>query len=180
MRTLANVVDEYLVLGAQQGQVEAFESLARRWHPRLLRHARRLTGETEGAQEAVQDAWLSIARGLARLQDPASFGAWALRVTGRRCADWIADRQRRRLHLSSAAADHETTAAEPAHVTPDVLITIRQALRQLPPDQRALLAMVYVEGLSLAEVANALDVPVGTVKSRLFHARAEIRAVLEV
>lgn len=75
MRTLANVVDEYLVLGAQQGQVEAFESLARRWHPRLLRHARRLTGETEGAQEAVQDAWLSIARGLARLQDPASFGA---------------------------------------------------------------------------------------------------------
>lgn len=50
----------------------------------------------------------------------------------------------------------------------------------MPPDQRALLAMVYVEGLSLAEVANALDVPVGTVKSRLFHARAEIRAVLEV
>lgn len=87
MRSREQVVDELLVLGAQARQVEAFEHLAARWHPRLLRHAWRLTGDLEGAQEAVQEAWMGVARGLWRLKDPASFGPWALRIVSRRCAD---------------------------------------------------------------------------------------------
>ncbi len=178
MRSREQVVDEMLVLGAQARRVEAFERLAVRWHPRLLRHARRLTGDPEGALEAVQEAWVSIARDLRRLQDPACFGPWALRITRRRCADWIARRQRTRRRTTEL--DARSQAAAPADGRGDDLARVRDALRRLNPERRALMALFYVEGLSVAEIARVLDIPVGTVKSRLYHARERLRAALEV
>jgi RNA polymerase sigma factor (sigma-70 family) len=177
VRARERVVDELLVLAAQARDVRAFERLASRWHPRLLRHAARLTGDADAAEDAVQEAWVAIARGLGRLVDPAAFGAWALRITGRRCADWIARRQRtrRRFTALEAAADVPVAPAERA----DDVALVREAVRRLETPERALLAMHYVEGLSLGEIAGALGVPVGTVKSRLYHARERLRAVLE-
>jgi RNA polymerase sigma-70 factor (ECF subfamily) len=177
MRSREQVVDEMLVLAAQTGRDEAFELLAKRWHPRLLRHASRLTGDADGAREAAQEAWLSIVRGLGRLHDPACFGAWALRITGRRCADWVGRRQRTR-RRRSALAEESIRPQEPSDREGAELV--RDALRSLDPERRALLAMFYVEGLTVAEIARVLDVPAGTVKSRLYHARERLRAALEV
>ena len=177
MRTREQVVDELLVLAAQARDVRAFERLASRWHPRLLRHARRLTDDAEGAQEAVQEAWLAIARGLGRLADPAAFGAWALRITGRRCADWIARRQRlrQRFEALEAAADVPSPVTAPA----DDVSLLRETLRRLGAEQRTLLAMYYVDDMPLRQIAYALGIPVGTIKSRLYHARKLLRAELE-
>ena len=86
MRQREHVVDELLVLATQAGHTDAFEQLARRWHPRLLRHALRLTGDPDGAREAAQETWAVVARSISRLKDPACFGPWALRIAGRRCA----------------------------------------------------------------------------------------------
>ena len=176
MRSREQVVEDMLVLAAQAREVEAFERLAARWYPRLLRHALRLTGDLEGAREAVQEAWVAIARGLGRLKDPARFGAWALRITNRRCADWIVRRQRHR---------NRTTTLEAAGQTPDPrrgdrLALVRDLLRRLDPERRALMAMFYVEGLSVAEIATVMGLPAGTVKSRLHNAREHLRETLEV
>jgi len=178
MRSRERVVDEMLVLAAQARQVEAFERLAVRWHPRLVRHARRLTGDAEGAQEAVQDAWIAVARGLCRLKDPARFGPWALRIVTRRSADWIGRRQRTRQR--TATLDAASQAQAPPDAPNDDRARVREALRRLAPEQRALIAMFYVEALTVAEIADVLEVPAGTVKSRLFHARERLRAALEV
>jgi len=178
MRTRGQVVDEMLVLAAQAGETAAFERLARRWHPRLLRHAFRLTGDVEGSRDAVQDAWVSIARGLRRLRDPARFGPWALRITGRRCADWIAIRRTARSRASSLDVANEVP--RPPAYREDDLSRVRDALRRLAPERRTLMAMFYVEGMSVHEIAAALGVPPGTVKSRLYHAREHLRATLEV
>ncbi len=178
MRTREQVVDEMLVLGAQARRPAAFQALAERWHPRLLRHALRLTGDAEGAREAVQDAWLAIARGLPRLHDPARFGPWALRITTRRCADWIAVRRRARSREGGLALAEGPAASAPE--PDDRLETVIDVVRRLEPDHRALVAMYYLEGLSVAEVARALEIPAGTVKSRLHAARERLRAALEV
>ena len=178
MRTRERIVDEWLVLAVQARRADAFERLAARWHPRLLRHAWRLTGDAEGAREAVQDAWLAVALGIGRLRDPAAFGAWALRITTRRCTDWIAHRRRQRRRLADlGAAEAVAAAADPPD---DDVARVREAIRRLGPDERALLAMYYTEGFGVAEIAAALGIPVGTVKSRLYHARERLRAVLEV
>jgi len=178
MTSRERVVDEMLVLAAQVGQIDAFERLAARWYPRLLRHARRLTGNAEGAREAVQDAWVAIARGLGRLDDPARFGPWAFRITGRRCGDWIERRARTRRR--SAGMDKAGDAPATTDALGDALARARDALRRLDPQRRALMAMFYIEGLSVAEIAQALELPAGTVKSRLYHAREGLRAALEV
>ena len=178
MRTREQVIDEMLVLAAQGRHVEAFEHLAKRWHPRLLRHAYRLTGDSEGARDAVQEAWVAIARGLHRLEDPARFGGWALRITQRRCVDWIA--RRRRTRSRTAHLEAASTAEVARTVEDDAVTRARDALRHLDPQRRALMSMFYVEGLSVVEIAHVLEIPIGTVKSRLYAARERLRAILEV
>jgi RNA polymerase sigma-70 factor (ECF subfamily) len=178
VRTREAVVNDLLVLAAQGGDPGAFEHLATRWHPRLFRHARRLIGDMDGARDATQEAWVAIVRGLGRLRDPASFGPWALRLTDRRCADWIARRCQARSRTD--ARDPAAVPASPAGADADNLSRVRDALRQLDRNDRLLLAMFYLEGFSVAEIAHAGAVPPGTVKSRLFHARERLRAVLEV
>lgn len=73
------ILDELLVLRCQAGDRAALDLLVERWNPRLLRLARRLT-QSDDADEVVQEAWLAIVRGVARLQDPALFPSWALRI----------------------------------------------------------------------------------------------------
>jgi RNA polymerase sigma-70 factor (ECF subfamily) len=178
VRTREDVIDDLLVLAAQAGDLGAFERLATRWHPRLFRHARRMTGDVEGARDATQEAWVAIVRGLGRLKDPARFAPWALRITGRRCADWIA--RRRQARSRNAGRDPASVVISPAGPDADDLSRVRDALRRLDRSDRLLLAMFYLEGFSVPEIAHACSVPPGTVTSRLFHARERLRAVLEV
>ncbi|MBN8552327.1 MAG: sigma-70 family RNA polymerase sigma factor [Caulobacterales bacterium] len=172
-------LDIALVRLAQGGSDVAFERLARRWDARLAAHAWRLLGDREAAREAVQSAWLEIARGLKSLRDPVAFPAWVFRITTRQAAVVIRTRQaERRLAqgLAAAAATEPQTTPPPQ---PDEAATLHAAIRNLPPDQRAALALHHFEALSVAEVAVALDAPVGTIKTRLMHARRKLRAALE-
>ena len=179
MRTRGDVIDDLLVLASQAGDASAFERLVARWHPRLLRHARRLTGDADAASDVAQDTWIAVVRGLPRLRDPARFGAWALRIAGRRAADWIGRRVRARTRV--AAAHEALKGAAGADAAADDRITrLRTAVRALAAPDRLLVTLYYVDGYSVAETAVIVGVPAGTVKSRLFHARERLRAELEV
>jgi RNA polymerase sigma-70 factor (ECF subfamily) len=170
------IYDQWLVLRSQDGDAQAFSELVKRWTPRLWRHARRLL-DTEGeANDATQDAWLSITGGLNRLNDPAAFRRWAYRIVTRRCADRI--RNSRRTRRSEADAARPELAPAPLH-DGDEIDRLRAAIRTLPADRRLVLSLLYVDSLSVAEIASALEIPAGTVKSRLRLARDELRRILE-
>jgi RNA polymerase sigma-70 factor (ECF subfamily) len=167
-------LDAFLVASARAGDRRSFAMLVTRWDSKLRAHAWRLLGDPDLARDVVQQAWTDIVRGFARLQDDGAFAAWAYRIVSRRCAGAIgAARQRRRL-ASALAAEPEAPASEP----PD-FAALRAAVRTLPPEQRAAVALFHYEDLSIAETAVALDVPAGTVKTRLMHARRKLRALLE-
>jgi RNA polymerase sigma-70 factor (ECF subfamily) len=173
----ARVLDEYLVVSAKAGDREAFELLARRWHKKLVAHAWRLTGDPEAARDAAQTGWSEISRGLRRLEDERAFPAWAYRIVSRACARQIGALVRQR-QLQSAVS----TEPMPSHPGEERRLeaeTIRAAMTKLPAEQRAAIALFHFEELSVAEVAVALHVPVGTVKTRLMHARHKLRAALE-
>ncbi len=169
-------MDEYLVVAARDGERRAFEHLARRWHPRLVAHAWRLTGDLEKARDAAQGGWIEIIRGLSRLRDERAFPAWAYRIVSRRCARAIGQAQRDRSLLKAFAAEPEIAAGETGLMDEAKL---HAAIRALPPVQRAAVALFHFEEMSVAEVAVALDSPVGTIKTRLMHARRALRVVLE-
>ncbi|TYT26663.1 sigma-70 family RNA polymerase sigma factor [Luteimonas viscosa] len=179
-RDSGRIFDEYLAASARAGDRVAWERLVARWHPRLLRHAWRLTGQPEQARDAVQDAWLEILRGIRGLDDAAAFPAWALRIVTRRCQRMFRDAGRERAGLAGVATDPTLAhALEPTGETAAELRNVLGAMSGLPAEQRAALSLYYLEHLGVAEIAVALDIPPGTVKTRLMHARRRIRARLE-
>lgn len=180
-RDAERIYDEYLAASAQAGDRLAWERLVTRWHPRLHRHAWRLTGQPDRAHDLVQDAWLDIYRGLRGLDDVVAFPAWALRIVTRRCQRAFHERDRERDGVSAWLAEHDPDAHD-SGVTGEVAVDVARVqaeMQRLPPAQRAALSLFHLEHLSIAEIAIALDVPPGTVKTRLMHARRTIRAKLE-
>jgi RNA polymerase sigma factor (sigma-70 family) len=173
----ARLLDEYLVVAAMAGNRTAFSQLVQRWHKRFVAHAWRLTGDQDSAREAVQSSWVEIVRGLSRLQDERAFPAWAYRIVSRACARQIGNRVRQR-NLGAALIKEP----DPEAPDPDARLMegrLRTTIHCLPPEQRAAIALFYFEEMSVAEVAVALDVPVGTVKTRLLHGRRKLRAAME-
>jgi len=179
-RNKERVLDEYLAASARSGDRAAFSRLAERWHGKLYAHACRLTGDQELARDVVQEGWGDIVRGLSRLNDATTFPAWAYRIVTRRAADAIRSAQRsRRLNAAYAVEPKlEIEGSEKVEAHTDGA-PIRKAMAALPADQRVTIALFYREDFSVAETAAALGVPVGTVKTRLMHARRKIRASLE-
>lgn len=181
-RDSERIYDEYLVASAQAGDPAAWERLVVRWQPRLLRHAWRLTGHADRAADRVQDAWVDIWKGLRRLDDVASFPAWAFRIVTRRCQrSWRAAGQAHAdlLDIADTPHDSDDAAAADAMARDIDLARVQAAMAALPPAQRAALSLFHLEDLSVAEISVALDVPPGTVKTRLMHARRKLRARLE-
>jgi RNA polymerase sigma-70 factor (ECF subfamily) len=176
-------VTELLVLRAQAGHADALSLLVRAWHERLERHAQRLTGHQEAGRDVLQEAWIDVARGLRSLEDPTRFGAWVYRIVTRRSALWVRQQERRRRHEQGTAAA-QSAARSPgsqrdAEQRADTIDEVRNALEQLPPRDQALLELRYLQVFSIQEIALALDIPAGTVKSRLFHARQHLKDQLE-
>ena len=169
---LDRVHDELLVVLVQAGDRRAGERLAARWQPRLLRAARRILRSEDRARDAVQDAWASIFRSVARLNDPAAFPAWAFGILNRRCVDRIRGDSRR----AETPVDMEQVPV-PTSAGAEGLDLVR-ALAALDHDHRTAAVLHFCEGLTLTEVATAVGVPVGTAKSRIFHARRRLKAAL--
>lgn len=167
------LLDSLLVTLVLAGDRRAAARLHARWHSRLLRTARRHTGDSEMALTAVQDCWLSIWRSLPALRDADRFAPWAFGILRRRCAEQV------NRHVSDRARTGEAEAIEQGHdPAPDERIAIAQALSALSPVHRLAAHLFFVEGLTLAEIAEVQQVPEGTVKSRLFHARRQLKAAL--
>ncbi|QDG77964.1 RNA polymerase sigma factor [Labrenzia sp. PHM005] len=171
-------LEALLVLDAKAGNKKALEQLVALRGDRLYAHAARLAGDREAARDIVQEAWVQILRSLPGLTDETSFLPWALCIVSRRVAAFIQTRQKdRRL-----AEDFAPEAPQVFTLDTDQILDapkVREILHQLPPVHHATIALFYLEDMSVAEVAKALDVPIGTVKTRLMTARAILRNYLE-
>ncbi len=179
-RETERIYDEFLVAAAVTGDQPAMSRLVARWQPRLLRHAWRVLGDAERAKDMVQEAWVEILRGLARLEDVAAFPAWSYRIVTRRCQREFKRNAMEPFDLEASDFEGSLQVAENAsgEFAADASIVI-DAIGKLPAPQRVTLALFYIDELSVAEIAIATDVPPGTVKTRLMHARNKVRAILE-
>lgn len=174
MKKPDSIENQILVIRCQQGEQTAFEELVDRWQERLYRHAYHLTGEKDTSWDAVQETWIVIVRDLRRLHDPAAFPGWAYRILGNRCADWVRGRQRQRRLVERLSGNPGAV-----HSARDARLEVREALLRLPEERRTVLALHYGEGYDVAEMAEILGIPEGTVKSRLHHAREALRRLIE-
>ena len=166
-----------LVLRAQQGDVEAFSSLTAGRTARLYAVARLILRDDDLAADAVQEALFQAWRDIRALRDPDRFDGWLHRLLVHRCYGAAKrDRNRRQLEIRFATESPMTGDTQRALAIRDEL---ERGFRRLTTDQRTILVLRHYVGLSLAEAADVLGVPMGTVQSRLNRATQAMRAALE-
>jgi len=175
----SSVLDEYLVIQSRLGDSRAFARLVRRWHPRFVRYAYGFTRDMDAARDVAQESWMAVMRGLRSLRDPARFRAWAFGIVANKARDWVRREQARRAREDAGAAAGVDAVGSDAGPREAAVRRIRAGLARLEPGQRTLLTRFYLDEMSVRELAESLDVPVGTIKSRLFYARNALRAALE-
>ena len=170
-------MDTELVIRAQRGDEEAFASLAVAAGGRLHAVAHRILRDIELAEDATQQALLTIWRDLPHLRDPARFDAWSYRVLVRAC---YAEGRRIRVWVPNLRL---LPVDEPAEAEGLSAVVDRDQLergfRRLSIEHRAVVVLHHYVDLPLDQVAEILGIPIGTVRSRLFHAMRGLRAALE-
>lgn len=176
-----SATDEQLMALVASGDVRAFELLYDRHAARALRVARRVCADPELANEAIQDAFVSIWRGRRRYHPACgSFASWAMTVVRNRAIDLI---RKEAGGVLRTALDDELLAAlaDPAPGTPELadrheqVQLVRDHLEELPPTQREALVLSFYGGLSHGQIAARLSLPVGTVKGRMRLALSKMR-----
>lgn len=168
-----------LVLRCQAGDEEAFARLFDRFGQRTLRYLRGLVGDD--AEDVHQEVWLTVYRRIGQLAHPDAFVTWLLSTTRHRAVDFLRRRRRERElldDLAVASAAEDDVASEPASGRIDESV-LDAAAAVLPAAQREVLLLRYQDELSYAEIALVVGCSVGTVKSRLHHARRRLQESLE-
>lgn len=167
--------DADLVRRAQGGDDDAFAALVARHERRVHNLALRMLGREDDALDATQDAFMSCYRTLGRFRGDAAFTTWLHRIAVNACYDILRRRARdpipaERLPEPESEVDHGDRAAD--------VVDVQRALANVPAEFRIVLIMHDAQGFPYEDVAVALDIPVGTVKSRLHRGRAALGRAL--
>jgi RNA polymerase sigma-70 factor, ECF subfamily len=171
---LEGAVDQReLVERARRGDHDAFAALVDPSLARLDAAARLILRDPELARDAVQEALIRAWRDLPGLRDPDRFEAWLHRLTVNACLDLVRRRRRRAIEVELTPIDAPATS-DPAGALADREV-VDTALKRLDPGHRAVVALHYLLGMPLPDVAAALGIPLGTAKSRLHYALAAMR-----
>ena len=181
--------DDYLIKRAQEGDQASFNALIRKHEVRAYHYAYRLTRNTEEAADIVAEGFLRVYNALGNFKGQSAFTTWLYRILTNCFLD-IRKREKARpsvsLEASLQTAEGEVERQVEDHrPTPDLRLErderergVEAAVGMLPEYQRAMIVMYHAEDMSYEEIAAALDLPIGTVKSRLNRARLNLRELL--
>lgn len=167
---------DLLVIDAQDGSRTALDALVCHHHRNLLRFGYSLCRDSALAQDAVQDAWIKVAGRLRSLDDPRAFRGWIYHAVRWRVFDLLKRSHRQDRPLEAVDAALEIPAADESR---DRRIDLGAAIADLAAADRETLQLFYASGLNIPEIAVVLDIPPGTVKSRLHRARNQLKKHFE-
>lgn len=187
------IYERVLVVRCQAGDQAAFEELVERYAPRLRYFLRKVLGlERHGgrslqgghggrslqvAEDCLQDVWLDVFRGLPRLADPQAFRAWIYRIARDRAFGLLRKSGREPQPLGEI--DVPDDSADESDFSPDDAARIHAALDDLPPEQREVLVLRFLEEMSYEEIARVTSQPLGTVRSRIHYGKRALKRGLE-
>ena len=180
------MTEKELVRAAQRGDDSAFEELVRTYEKRVYHLALRMCGNVDDAYEVAQEAFLSAWKGMRFFRGDSSFSTWLYRLTTNAAIDFLR-RQRRQGGSDGVSLDDEDTFLEVADPAPsphqqaerlELRDALARGLNALSPEHRQVLLLRELQGLTYEEIAAALELDLGTVKSRIARAREKLRKYL--
>ena len=176
--------DAAIVRKVLGGDANAFETLVLEYEKNVYNIALRMTGNSEDAADMTQEAFIKAYNSLQSFRGDSKFSVWLYRIVSNVCLDFLRSKNRRpTVSLSVEDDDGEDAQLDVADESqsPELLLdrkltrdSVRRGLDSLPPDYRQILLLREIQGLSYDEIAQALSLEVGTVKSRIFRARKRL------
>lgn len=167
--------DLKIIRAAKRGNEEAFSTLVKNYTSFVYRTAYGVVRNQTDAEDVAQDSFVKAHQALRRLRDERTFPSWLATITVRTAIDYVSRRER----TQTITLDPERHATEQdVHSASDARLDVHQALDRLNPEQRTILVLREIQGFDYEELAQILDIPLGTVRSRLHHARAQLRLLL--
>jgi RNA polymerase sigma-70 factor, ECF subfamily len=179
-------IEQSLLRDAQKGDYDAYEALHQRLEPSIKRYVRRLIADPQTCEDIVQDTFLALYLNLSKIEPLSNLRPYVFRIARNACYDLL--RKHRRYDEVSIDEDEREGGRlsfdlRDAHSTPpdDVAhwlllkLEVEEVIDRLPPDQREVLLLYCEEEMTYAEIAETLDISIGTVKSRLFYAKKTLR-----
>jgi RNA polymerase sigma-70 factor (ECF subfamily) len=183
-------IDQILVERAQQGDKRAFEMLVEKYHRRLLRLLSRLVRNPEEVEDVAQETFIKAYRALPKFRGDAAFYTWLYRIGVNTAKNFLVRRSRalptvsERLHADEDDSGRERFVVEDINTPESELLSkqvayaVNEAIEALPQELRTAITLRELEGLRYEEIADAMNCPIGTVRSRIFRAREAIAAKL--
>ncbi|MEZ5965472.1 MAG: sigma-70 family RNA polymerase sigma factor [Planctomycetota bacterium] len=167
--------EQVLVLRCQAGDAAALAALVERHDRRLRHYVRHMLSNTGAAADVVQDVWCGVFRTLPRLRDPHAFVPWLYRVARNRVQ---LERRRRRLPVVGGAVESLPAPGDRARSSAVDTAAVRGALDRLCSDHREVLVLRFLHEMSYQQIAAVIGRPIGTVRSRLHHAKTSLRQTM--
>jgi RNA polymerase sigma-70 factor, ECF subfamily len=168
--------ERVLVVRCQAGDPAAFAELVDRYQPRLRYFLSKMLAGTAAAEDAAQDVWYDVVRAVPRLANPGAFRAWLYLIARNRV--WRFLRRRPPPHRPIEEVDVAANGAADEFTAEDAG-RVHAALHTLAPEHREVVVLRFIEDMTYDEIARVAGCPVGTVRSRLHHAKRALRRVLE-
>lgn len=180
--------DEELVARSMGGDLDSFNQLVLRWERPIYALAYRVIGREEDARDVAQETFLRAFRALSGFKGQAKFSSWLYRITLNLCRDWI--RRERRAPVVQAPEGIDlielASEAEPSESVEDLVSrrelgrAVAKAMAMLPEEQRTAIVLKEYHGLTFQEIADLLDCPLSTVKTRLYQGLSVLRKQLQL
>lgn len=181
--------EQILLERSKAGDVEAFEALVEAYQKRIFNLAYRIVGNYDDAGDMTQEALIRVFKSIAGFREQSSFSTWIYRITTNVCLDEIRRKKNKKvlsldeeIHMEDGEMKRQFMNDDPL---PDEIAereelrrVVNEAIHSLPEDHRVIITLRDIQGLSYDEIANVLDCPSGTVKSRISRARNALKNIL--
>ena len=180
MKQSNKINDSWLIEQYRNGHKSAMALLVKRWHASFCNQAYRYTKDSDIAKDIAQEAWISIMKKIDGLETPEKFGAWGISIVNRKSIDWFR-KNKRTLEKKQGMFSHENDAQTEVDVTENQQLKerLKIAITNLSEEQQQVIKLFYLESNGLQEISAILNISKGTVKSRLYYARENLKTIIK-
>lgn len=172
-------IDAKLVVKFQSGDKKALARLVKRWHLVFCKKAYWIVKDADLSKDIAQESWRTIMDKIEDLKNPKRFSSWALRIVYSKSLDAIRYHTKELHKKEKYAIEYKEMLVEEKKENKSLKIQLLDALKTLPSHQQHVVTLFYVQEYTLKEISAILNISIGTVKSRLFHAREQLKQKLK-
>lgn len=179
MTTGQNPTDHYLISQYREGDTSVLPILVKRYHRVFCEKAYWIIKDKEAAKDIAQDSWITIIKKLETLKNIDSFKGWAFRIVYTNAIDAVKHRKKENKNIKTIEKIDLTFQTQEDD-SKRIQLALLKAIQKLPKDKQDIIRLFYTEEYSIKKISRFLNIPVGTVKSRLFKAREKLKSIKNI